>query len=61
MIAPALWAVSLLVVVVTAVKSEPGNSRHQTILGVASAVLIATTLVGLWQAWAPWQIEVVNR
>lgn len=61
MIAPTVWAVSLLIVVVTAVKSEPGNSRHQAILGIASAVLIATTLVGLWQAWAPWQIEVVNR
>lgn len=61
MVTPAIWAVSLVVLIGAAVKGDSNNQSHQVVLGVASVVFVVATLVGLWQAWAPWQIELVNR
>lgn len=62
MIEPWIWAGSLAVVVLSSVvmaRTEDGKSMLQLIAGVFSLVFIVMTLIGLWQAWSPW--EIVSR
>ena len=62
MIEPWIWAGSLAVVVLSSVvmaRTENGKSTLQLIAGVFSLVFIVMTLIGLWQAWSPW--EIVSR
>lgn len=62
MIEPWIWAGSLVALVVSSVivaRATDSKPTAQAVVGVFSLVFIVMTLIGLWQAWSPW--EIVSR
>lgn len=62
MIEPWIWAWSLVGLVVFSVivaRTEGDGSAAQIAAGAFSLVFAVMTLIGLWQAWSPW--EIVSR
>lgn len=74
MLFPALWFLSIGLVVLGGVIATAAKRRNPAdwdytraktasdwLLAVGTLLFIVMTLCGLWQAWAPWDINIVVR
>ena len=50
-----IWFTSLVLLILFGVRAR---EKEQAVLVVAALVFCAATLVGLWQAWSPWEIVI---
>lgn len=58
LVLPLAWMISIVLFSAGAIieTKKPGSS-YSGVLGFIGGIgFIVTTLVGLWQAWAPWEI-----
>ena len=55
MVMPLIWFASLGLLILLGIRAR---EKEQAVLAVVAIVFCAATLVGLWQAWSPWEIVI---